>query len=85
MTSAIWGKQQTTLQQIVRNLRTEAGLTQQELSLSLGKPQSYVSKYESGERRLDIIEIREVCSKCGISLQDFAIRLEKELARESHT
>ena len=35
--------------------------TQEEIALRLGKPQSYVSKYESGERRLDVIEFLDVC------------------------
>lgn len=82
MTSAIWGNQQTTFQKTVRSLRLEAGLTQTELSKLLGKPQSYVSKYESGERRLDIIELREVCVRCGISLHSFALRLEQDLVKE---
>lgn len=42
--------------------RQEAGLTQQELADALGKPQSYVSKYERGERRLDVIEFLEISS-----------------------
>lgn len=36
--------------------REKAGLTQQELADRLGKPQSFVAKYEGGERRLDVIE-----------------------------
>ena len=36
--------------------RKAAGLTQTELATQLGKPQSYVSKYERGERRLDVVE-----------------------------
>lgn len=40
--------------------RREAGLTQRELSERLGRPQSYVSKFERGERRLDVIEFLEV-------------------------
>lgn len=36
--------------------RKSAGLTQMELAQLLGKPQSYVSKYERGERRLDVLE-----------------------------
>jgi len=37
--------------------RIEAGLSQHEVANKLGKPQSYVSKIESGERRLDVAEI----------------------------
>jgi len=36
--------------------REKAGLTQQQLADRLGKPQSYVAKYEGGERRIDVIE-----------------------------
>lgn len=41
----------------LRQARDEAGMTQVEVSLKLGKPQSYVSKCESGERRVDVIEL----------------------------
>ncbi|HEY8540089.1 MAG TPA: helix-turn-helix transcriptional regulator [Steroidobacteraceae bacterium] len=36
--------------------REKAGLTQQQLADRLGKPQSFVAKYEGGERRLDVVE-----------------------------
>lgn len=36
--------------------REKAGLTQQQLADRLGKPQSFVAKYEGGERRIDVIE-----------------------------
>jgi transcriptional regulator with XRE-family HTH domain len=41
---------------LMRDARHRADLTQQELALLLGKPQSFVAKYETGERRLDVIE-----------------------------
>ncbi|GAB1234116.1 helix-turn-helix domain-containing protein [Ferrigenium sp. UT5] len=41
--------------------RQKNNLTQQEVASRIGKPQSYVSKYESGERRLDVVEFLDVC------------------------
>lgn len=41
--------------------RIEAGLTQSELAIKIKKPQSFVSKYESFERRLDVIEFIDIC------------------------
>lgn len=41
------------------------GITQQQLSEKLNKPQSFVSKYENGERRLDLIEIIDICNALG--------------------
>ena len=62
--------------QLLRQARLDAGLTQAELALRLGLPQSFVSKYESGERRLDILELRHICKVAGIKLEKFARRLE---------
>lgn len=42
--------------------RENAGLTQVEVSTRLGRPQSFVAKYEGGERRLDVVEFIEVCA-----------------------
>ena len=47
--------------------RKEAGLTQQQLAKKLDKPQSYVSKYEIGERSLDLIEVIEVFEAIGVN------------------
>ena len=47
-----------------------ASLTQLQLAEKLIKPQSYVSKYESGERKLDLIELKEIAECCGVTLND---------------
>lgn len=67
------------LRDLLRQIRTDAGFTQAELAERIGVPQSFVSKYESGERRLDILELKEVCQALGSSLLDFVRRLEKEI------
>jgi transcriptional regulator with XRE-family HTH domain len=68
------------VQDLLRELRMAAGLRQSDVADRLNAPQSFVSKYEAGERRLDIIEVRTLCSLFGISLPDFIARLEKKLA-----
>ena len=55
----------------MREFRLKAGLRQQDVAERLGEPQSYVSKFESGERRLDIGELADVCDVLGITLSEF--------------
>lgn len=64
---------------LLRRLRMDAGITQEQLAAKLKRPQSFVSKVEAGERRLDIIELREVCSALGIPLMKFVQEFEKRL------
>jgi transcriptional regulator with XRE-family HTH domain len=52
---------QMRLQQLLVSARTAAGLSQQEVAKRLRQPQSFVSRYETGERRLDVIELIDVC------------------------
>ncbi len=55
------------LRELLVAARGQADLTQVELSLRLKRPQSFVSKYERGERRLDVIEFGEVARALGIN------------------
>ena len=50
-----------TLRNELREARLRAGLRQLDVALELGKPQSYVAKVESGERRIDLIEALDLC------------------------
>lgn len=45
--------------------RQTAGLTQQQLAKKLGRPQSFVAKYEGGERRIDLVEFLEIAAVLG--------------------
>jgi transcriptional regulator with XRE-family HTH domain len=54
------------LRKLLVEVRKGAGLTQAELAHRLKRPQSFVSKYERGERRLDIVEFRDVADALGI-------------------
>ncbi len=50
---------------MIREARLNAGLTQAKLAEKLGKPQSYIAKYETGERRLDVIELLDIIDAIG--------------------
>jgi transcriptional regulator with XRE-family HTH domain len=71
--------QQKKLLVLLRGARVEAGLTQSELASRLGTDQTFVSKYESGERRLDILELRELCQAIGTDFLAFIRKLDKDL------
>jgi transcriptional regulator with XRE-family HTH domain len=65
----------------LRTARTTAGVTQAILAHRLGTDQSYVSKYERSERRLDVIEFRDICHALGLDFLEFIAALERELKR----
>lgn len=67
------------LLRLLRRIRADARLRQVDLARMLGQPQSFVSKYEAGERRLDVLELEKVCNSCGITLVDFVSRLEEKI------
>jgi transcriptional regulator with XRE-family HTH domain len=72
-------KKQKALLSLLRQVRIEAGMRQEDLARALGMPQSVVSKFESGERRLDLLELRDVCDALTISLVQFVRRFERSL------
>lgn len=79
MSKSIFTTEYTVFRDLLRKLRTDKGITQVQLSETLGMPQSFVSKYETGERRLDVIEVREVCHSLGTTLIAFVKKLEARL------
>jgi len=72
MSNKLWDEDREQLRELLKELRkNEADMTQVELSEALGRPQSYVSKYETGERKLDYVEVSDICKALGISMQKF--------------
>src|SRR4051794_31092200 len=80
MRKSIHSPQQMVLLRLLRDLRVEAGLRQDELAARLGRPQSFVSKYETGERRLDVLELRTICIALDTDVRQFVARLEAQLS-----
>jgi len=67
VTRSIHTMQYARLRNILSKTRKSTKMTQAQLAKLLGRPQSFVSKIESGERRLDVIEFVEVCQALGLA------------------
>jgi len=76
---SIYSPEQTELLKLLREKRKEAGLSQTELAQRLGRSQSFVSKYESGELRLDLVELNLICRALGKSLSSLVRQFEKRI------
>ena len=61
---------------LLRRVRVEAKLTQAELAKILGVTQARISKYEQGERRIDVLELKTICDAVRLPLTEFARRFE---------
>ncbi len=66
-----YGSAYERLKKRLKQARKSAGLTQAEAAKRLGKPQSFISKCESGERRLDVIELGALADLYGKDLSFF--------------
>ncbi len=66
---------------LLRELRKQKGLTQGQVAKGIGAKQAFVSKYETGERRLDFLDLAAICDVLSISVVKFAERF--ETARKS--
>ena len=60
MPKSAFSRKHQYFRKILAEARQNAGLTQVALAKKLGRPQSFVSKFERGERRLDVIEFLDV-------------------------
>ena len=67
---SIFSKRYRSLARQIVLARKRVGVTQAELARRLEKPQSYVSKSESGERRLDFVELVELAEALGLTPLD---------------
>jgi transcriptional regulator with XRE-family HTH domain len=67
------------LKELLLDLRVRAGLRQVDLAKAIRRPQSFISEYERGQRRLDLIELREVCVACSTTLRKLVGEYERRL------
>lgn len=76
MPKSVYTDKYTKFRQLLIAIRTNLSLTQTQLAEKLGKPQSFVSKYESGERRLDFIEVLELAERLNFDVGNLADAVE---------
>jgi transcriptional regulator with XRE-family HTH domain len=74
-----YSKEQLVLQELLKRLRVERSLTQDQLAAKLNTPQSFISKYESGERHLDFVELNIICQVLELSITDFSTLYEASI------
>jgi len=82
MKKSIYSQSYNVFLQRLKRARKDAGLSQQDTAKRLGRTQSFVSKCERGERRIDIIELREFCSAIGIDFRQFIAAIDRELGKK---
>lgn len=79
MLKSVHTAEQLAFRELMIKARKQAGLTQQELAHRLGRPQSFVAKYEGGERRLDVVEFVTVARAMGAD----PVRILRALIRQT--
>ncbi|RNM20718.1 XRE family transcriptional regulator [Dickeya undicola] len=58
--ASVYSSEYQSVIKILREARIKQGITQENLANALGRPQSFVAKIESGERRLDVVEFAHI-------------------------
>jgi transcriptional regulator with XRE-family HTH domain len=81
MTKSVFTTRYDQFRHLLIEARKDGGLTQVDLARRLSRPQSFVSKFELGERRLDVVEFLEIAEALGLDAQRFL----DELAQQRHT
>lgn len=80
MEKTIYTWQYRVMLRVLREMREQVPLTQIELASKLNVSQVFISKCESGQRRLDLIELRAWCMAMGVSTSDFLKAVEVGIA-----
>jgi transcriptional regulator with XRE-family HTH domain len=75
VTQSVFTTRYDQFRHLLIDARKAAGLTQVDLAGRLSRPQSFVSKFERGERRLDVIEFFDIASALGIDPYEFLSKL----------
>jgi transcriptional regulator with XRE-family HTH domain len=80
---SVFTKKYDQFRQLLIQARKAAGMTQLELAAKLSRPQSFVSKFERGERRLDVIEFLDIARALGFDPAHFLKKISKSKVASS--
>ena len=83
MTKSRFTPQYARLLERLRALRERKGMQQSDLAKRMGVPQQYISRYEIGETRMDIVQLWLYCRAVGTSFTALCRQLDKDFASES--
>ena len=81
MQKSIHSAQYAVFLKVLRQSRERAGLTQVQLAKKISETQTFVSKCERGERRIDVIELRTFCRAFGMTLGRFISAVEGAIGK----
>lgn len=83
MPKTIYRPEHQVLLDLIKGHRKAKDLTQAQCSKALNRPQSFMSDVENGTRRLDIVQLMDLCAVLGISLSELVQELEDTIAASS--
>ena len=82
MEKSVFTREYDVLREMLRDYRRRARLTQIDLAARLNETQSFISKCERGERRLDLVQLRAFCTALQVSLRAFVADFERRCSRD---
>jgi transcriptional regulator with XRE-family HTH domain len=79
MEKSVYRDENLVLLRLLKQCRVDSGLTQAQFAQALDRPQSFASDIERGLRRLDLVQLRDICLVLNLDLVEFVQRYEAEL------
>ena len=79
MTRSVFSPAYRRLREWLVEARHASGISQAQLAILLGRPQSFISKYERGERRLDFVEVLEIATALQVDARGLVGELQRQV------
>ena len=83
MEKSVFTAEYQVLLDVLRKTRRRAKITQVQLAQRIGESQSFVSKLERGQIRIDLVQLRTICRALNTNLQSFVTKFERQLGSKT--